>query len=113
MFRYNCPNCGAGITGERCEFCGTVIYDFAALQTGAPSFVKIMHNGAIYMMRMIVDEFSMRFERDTIEIPSDGRMPFGHITASEHLDVSLNAHCVTLDDEGCLMKIKKEETHES
>lgn len=113
MLRYNCPNCGAGITGERCEFCGTVIYDFAALQTGAPSFVKIVHNGAIYMMRMIVDEFSMRFERDAIEIPSDGRMPFGHITASEHLDVSLNAHCVTLDDEGCLMKIKKEVPHES
>lgn len=80
---------------------------------GAPSFVKIVHNGAIYMMRMIVYEFSMRFERDAIEIPSDGMMPFGRITASEHLDVSLNAHCLTLDDEGCLMKIKKEVPHES
>ena len=22
----NCPNCGAPITGERCEYCGSVLY---------------------------------------------------------------------------------------
>ena len=107
--RYNCPNCGAGITGERCEFCGTVIYDFAALEIGAPSFVKIMHNGTIHMFRMIVDEFSMSFERDAVEILSDYRMPFECVTASEHLNVSLNAHCVPMDAGALMVQIKTED----
>lgn len=25
----NCPNCGAPITGNKCEYCGTVFYDFS------------------------------------------------------------------------------------
>lgn len=24
---YNCPNCGAPITGDKCEYCGTVFMD--------------------------------------------------------------------------------------
>ena len=104
MTRYNCPNCGAGITGEKCEFCGTVIYDFAAIQLGKPSFVKLMHNGDIYMLRMIVDDFTLRHEVQTVELCDNyGRVPLSR-PQNYCLDVSLNAHCVEFDD-SALMKV--------
>lgn len=104
MTRYNCPNCGAGITGEKCEFCGTVIYDFAAIQLGKPSFVKLMHNGDIYMFRMVVDNFELRHEVQAAEICDT----FGYYNISRpvnySLDMSFNAHCVEMDD-GAIMKM--------
>ena len=27
MFRSNCPNCGAPIVGNKCEYCGTIFND--------------------------------------------------------------------------------------
>ena len=29
----NCPNCGAVITGSKCEYCGTRFYDFCDNET--------------------------------------------------------------------------------
>lgn len=109
MRRYNCPNCGAGITGERCEFCGTVIYDFAAIQIGKPSYVKIMHNNAICMFRMIVDDFSVRHEVQTAEIPDCMGSVRLSIPVSYNMDVSLNAHCVPMDTGAIMTVIKREE----
>ena len=108
MRRYNCPNCGAGITGERCEFCGTVIYDFAAIQFGKPSYVKFMHNDAIYMFRMIVDELSMRQEVQTVDVPDSYGAVRLSIPASYCMELSLNAHCVPMEND-CLMTVIKME----
>jgi len=107
--RYNCPNCGAGITGEQCQFCGTVIYDFAAIQLGRPSFVKLAHNGTIYMFRMIVDDFSMRHEVHTVDVCDD----IGYVKLScptdYSLDMSFHAHCVPMDNDALMTVIKREE----
>lgn len=108
MRRYNCPNCGAGITGERCEFCGTVIYDFAAIQLGKPSYVKIMHNDTLCIFRMIVDDLSMRHEAQTADVPDALGSVVLSIPTSYCLDVSLNAHCVPMDT-GALMTVIKME----
>lgn len=37
----NCPNCGAPITSEQCPYCGTLFYDFSAIEIGKPCFLKI------------------------------------------------------------------------
>lgn len=44
---FNCPNCGAPITAEKCEYCGTVFYDFFALDVGKISYMKIRYNDKI------------------------------------------------------------------
>ena len=34
----NCPNCGAPITGHKCEYCGAIIFDFASIEVDKPIF---------------------------------------------------------------------------
>lgn len=109
MRRYNCPNCGAGITGERCEFCGTVIYDFAAIQLGKPSYVKIIHNGVICMFRMIVDNMTVHHEAQTVDVPAASGCVRLAFVDSYCMNVSLDAHCVPMDTGALMTVIKKEE----
>ena len=38
----HCPCCGAPVTGNTCEYCGCVIYDFADINLdGKPSYIRI------------------------------------------------------------------------
>lgn len=36
----NCPNCGAPLTGHKCQYCGAVIFDFAAIEIGKPVWIN-------------------------------------------------------------------------
>ena len=36
MRHTNCPNCGAVITGNRCEYCGTLFYDLTEIDPLKP-----------------------------------------------------------------------------
>lgn len=107
MKKYNCPNCGAGITGESCQYCGTVIYDFAAIQLGKPSYVKIMHNDTMYMFRMIVDNLSLRHEVQTVDISDDCGFVKISRPVNYCLDMSLDAHCVPMDKGELMVMVKK------
>lgn len=59
MEKFNCPNCGAPITEERCPFCGTVFLDFAALQLGAPCYVKIKTEHGYLIVRIVITELNI------------------------------------------------------
>ena len=39
--QYRCPVCGAPIEGEKCEYCGCVIYDFANISTEEPRYIRL------------------------------------------------------------------------
>ena len=30
--KLNCPNCGAPLVSEKCQYCGTLFYDFSAIE---------------------------------------------------------------------------------
>ena len=45
MKRTNCPNCGAPITGIKCEYCGTLFYDFAEISDKHPKYLRLDFNG--------------------------------------------------------------------
>lgn len=36
----NCPNCGAPLTGHKCEYCGAIIFDFASIEVGKPVWIN-------------------------------------------------------------------------
>ena len=38
---YKCPVCGAPVEGSKCEYCGCVIYDFAVISTGQPTYIRM------------------------------------------------------------------------
>lgn len=50
----NCPNCGAVINSEKCEYCGTVIYDFCNLEPGKKSYIRMkINNNLIVFAAML------------------------------------------------------------
>ena len=59
---YKCPVCGAPVEGEKCEYCGCVIYDFANIDCDKPSYIRFrMGNQYITMKAIAVNpvfEFS-------------------------------------------------------
>ena len=48
----NCPNCGAPIETETCPYCGTVFLDFAAMDADQPFYMKVKHDGKIYILKV-------------------------------------------------------------
>lgn len=47
--KYCCPNCGAAIEGDRCEYCGTAFVDFACIDADKPFALKIKQGDKIYI----------------------------------------------------------------
>jgi len=50
----NCPNCGAPITGERCEYCGSVFYDWACIDADKPFFIKYKQGNMVKMSKAVL-----------------------------------------------------------
>lgn len=46
---FNCPNCGAEISDDRCPYCGTVLYDFGNIDLERPQYIKIRHGEKIFI----------------------------------------------------------------
>lgn len=97
----NCPNCGAPLTGHKCRYCGAVIFDFAAIEIGKPTWINFKLGERWVLAHVLPESASMRaepmelarIELDFIEIPTD--KGYGHIV-SERGAVS------STDLEGCL-----------
>jgi len=110
----NCPNCGAPLTGHKCEYCGAIIFDFAAIEIGKPVWINfkmgdrwvlahvLLESGDIHVEPM--DEFIMyadgiaqatfrrpapvRIEMNFIEIPTD--KGYGHIVSERNVVPSID-----------------------
>ena len=74
MEKKNCPNCGQPITGEKCEYCGTVFIDWAVIDMNTPVFIKFRHDGKIMRAKCIMSELSLRCESPTVELYADNRL---------------------------------------
>lgn len=55
----NCPNCGAPIDSEKCEYCGTVFIDFAAMDADKPFFMKIKKDDQVFIVKVRLMNASM------------------------------------------------------
>lgn len=96
----NCPNCGAPITAEKCAYCGSVFLDFAAIQVGAPSYVKFKVGNAYICARLMVDSLSME-QRDTCATYIDNvgvELYTAHTGTS--FEFHMDAHAVAMPMEG-------------
>lgn len=47
----NCPNCGAPITGDKCEYCGTHFMD-CTMDTERPFYIKLRNRNGLYVDRV-------------------------------------------------------------
>lgn len=62
MEMFNCPNCGAPITSDRCIYCGTTFIDWTTVDMEKANFIKIKHDGRIKLIKAYVRGSNVRFE---------------------------------------------------
>ena len=72
----NCPNCGAPITGSKCGYCGSVFLDFLNLDmdSGAPTFVRMRFDGAVYIFKARPTSIDIRQEFDDVCLYGDNQV---------------------------------------
>lgn len=98
----NCPNCGAPINGDACQYCGTVIWDFATIELCKPQWIKVKHDGEIIMVRAMIDNVSTH-----ISSSSDRFYEWSPIIYTEP-QMDMDVHLTIMPDEdGIYGKIKE------
>lgn len=70
MKQLNCPNCGAPITGIKCEYCGTQFFNIADMELYKASYLRMKTNGNICTFKAIpvMSELTMDYSGITVNI---------------------------------------------
>ena len=55
----NCPNCGAVVTSNKCEYCGTIFYDIGDIATLDEHLLGNIRSINTYVANFQVTEFSI------------------------------------------------------
>lgn len=107
----NCPNCGAPITTDVCQYCGTVFLDFAAIQANKPSYIKfkVDNNGVSYicLMKLTVDNLEFKISSDTVDA-MDYRNRLLAMVNNRTLEVNLHGYATSNEGESLMTVIKEE-----
>ena len=104
----NCPNCGAPVTAEKCPYCGSVFLDFAAIQVGAPSFVKFKVDGVYICARLVVTALDITPYHEATTYTDALGAPIKTVTTGWGCNFHLDAHAVCSENSGALVTIIKE-----
>lgn len=104
----NCPNCGAPITAEKCDFCGTVFLDFAAIQVGAPSYVKFKIGDDYICARLVVTNLDIEQKCETVSRTDALGVTLRETITGWGVDFHLDAHAVCGPGGSLVTIIKKE-----
>lgn len=63
--RLNCPNCGAPITSEKCEYCGTLFYDFANIKLDEVCYLRMKIGDSLYIFKAVPRNISIEQNAET------------------------------------------------
>lgn len=107
--RLNCPNCGAPITGTVCKYCGAVFYDFAVLDFGKPTYVRVKYNGTLNVFRAILTNFTLTTEAPPVMYYDNQPVVVSEIAQST-LDLSMQ---IVADDKGVYLYRKEIEQEDA
>ena len=84
-----CPNCGAAITNEKCPYCGTLFYDFAAMELGKPFYIKFRNGSKVYRAKVLLDSLNLRHDMDTGYMYADNFRYSVAMPQNSHLTLEL------------------------
>lgn len=86
---YNCPNCGAPITDEKCSYCGTVFYDFSCIELGEIAYIKLKYNGNIVVCKAVAKECTIQLQPGFFAVPVLGECVSKYINTTETAQIEL------------------------
>lgn len=58
----HCPGCGAPVSSDRCEYCGSYFVDYGCMDADQPFWIKIKKDGLIYMFPVCLTESRVLIE---------------------------------------------------
>lgn len=71
----NCPNCGASVVSNKCDYCGTYIFDFSQIKMGEPCWISVdLGNGCKRLLRVILNDASVDADYHEISLYAGGRV---------------------------------------
>lgn len=104
----NCPNCGAVVEGEKCAYCGTVFLDFAAIQMGAPSYVKFKIDNTYIMARLVVTNLEINPKQETAHLYDELGGILKELVTGASCDFHMDAYAVGSPGDSLVTVIIKE-----
>ena len=104
---FNCPNCGAAIEGEKCAYCGTVFLDFAAIQMGAPSYVKFKIDDTYIMAQLVVTNLEINPKYETAYLHDCLGAILKQVISAASCDFHMDAYAVCVPGDPLVTIIKK------
>ena len=88
---FNCPNCGMPITGEKCEYCGTVFIDWAVIDANTPVYIKFRKDNKIMRAKCRVSSFCFNQTSEAESFYADGEVyatiPIERASFNVHFDL--------------------------
>lgn len=104
----NCPNCGAPITGTKCEYCGTMFYDMVNIDADGRTFIRMRLNGQIVTFKAVVTNIEAQTEYQSGLLYADNRL-----VHRVNPDYTVTIKMLVLPDEnGSLMEVRNAERNE-
>ena len=87
---FNCPNCGMPITGEKCEYCGTVFIDWAVIDANTPVYIKFRKDNKIMRAKCRVSSFAFNQTSEAESFYADNEayiIPIERASFNVHFDL--------------------------
>ena len=105
--QYQCPVCGAPIEGEKCEYCGCVIYDFANVSTDEPRYIRLamqQPDGQKYLIQMkaIAVNPCIEIKSDAVDVIDMCGHALTTITSMQ--TCTMNIEFKAVEEDGTLLK---------
>lgn len=92
----HCPCCGAPVTGNACEYCGCVIYDFADINLdGKASYVRIKTDQGIFCAKVMASpETSINVYTESVDFTDFFGREVETVTKNISCQITLTLDCV-------------------
>ena len=101
----HCPCCGAPITGNECQYCGCVIYDFADIDlTGKPSYIRIKTDFGIFTGKVLsTNKSQIELYEDSLDCVDMAGNVVSEIVKQKTCRITLSLDCIA--DSGTLFTV--------
>lgn len=112
MEKKNCPNCGQPITGEKCQYCGTVFIDWALIDTDKPFYLKFRHNGMITRAKCIARTFDLTVHQESPTMFYSDNEPYARICPQDSMTITVEMDVIPekiMGRETLLIKVNEDE----